>query len=63
MDENLTTEERNTIRKIFEELGELQTIKYLGVGTESILRVLADLPIRRGTTMVLREALRKKRKV
>lgn len=59
MNETLTSDERAAVRKLLSKIGEAKLVHTFGVSTESILRVLADLPVRAGTAMMVREGLRK----
>lgn len=60
--EFLTSEERETVRALADERGDQQAAKDLGLSIDSLLRVLADRPIRRGTMHLLRSNLREIKK-
>lgn len=61
--ERPTNEERAAVRRVADARGDHQAAKDLGLSVDSLLRVLADRPIRRGTLHMLRENLRQIKKV
>jgi hypothetical protein len=59
----VTAAERAQLRKLLTTRGEVALAKELGVARGAMLRVLADLPVRKGTVLVLRAALAEKRRI
>lgn len=63
MNERLTSEERQKVRGFIENFGEAKVVFEFGVSTESILRALADMPMRRGTVLAVRAGIEKMSKM
>jgi len=63
MNEKVTTEERLVIQKLIETFGESKVVKEFGVSTESLLRALADRPIRPGTVLMMKAGIEKMSKM
>lgn len=63
MNEKVTPEDRNAIRKLIETFGEAKVVHEFGVSTESLLRALADRPMRPGTVLMVRAGIEKMAKM
>jgi hypothetical protein len=63
MDERITSEERIKVRNLVETWGEAKVVHEFGVNVESLLRVLADMNIRRGTLVLVRQGIEKMSKM
>ncbi len=53
-DENLTSEERIAVREFVEKVGDQKAAVAMKTDIGSLLRVLADRPIRRGTILLVK---------
>ncbi len=54
----VASEDRERLRDIVKQHGEAQTVTLTGIPRSTIGRVLAELPVRAGTQIALRQALR-----
>lgn len=57
-DLNLSDEEREHVKKLCAAASVAEVARRLCVGKDSLLRVLAEQPIQRGTVLLLRAALK-----
>lgn len=58
LDLEVAESERAAVGRLCAEIGPVRAAKQLGISRDSLLRVLAKQPIRRGTVLVLRQALK-----
>jgi hypothetical protein len=54
---SLTADERDAVRKLAKERGDTEAAKVLGISVDSLLRVVAERDLRRGTLYLLRSKL------
>lgn len=59
MNDSLTTDERQKLRTLVETWGESKLSHEMGVSVETLLRGLADRPLRHGSVVVLRIGIEK----
>ena len=54
---DVTAAERQRVKELHDRLGTPKTAKRLGLSPDTVLRILAEVPVHRGTVLLLREAL------